>query len=342
MTMPFGFGSSADRGGCYVRRVLRTSAEAALLSDPDRVELVVSCIEPGHYRVASVDGSCDFRRTSAGYETLTVSGRDPLGDQTTDRFLGLAADQDAVFPKAADNAYPYAQERIAQLFDHPSAPDLAVVRTAAFHVHGNLGEHGSLGAVQSRAANVLGDALDSGDVPSIAGVLENGTCYREGSIASLPSVTLPNHTTILTGSHPGHHGVLANQWIDRASGETHNLLEYEQMARMCDLLLPDVETLFEAVNRNFSDAFCAATYEYADCGANYSSFAELRAERRPVGMPRRHEDVPDATAHWFEENPEYHFQSRIDSASTTQACTLLDPAGETPAAHLHVGQLQPH
>ena len=40
-----------------------------------------------------------------------------------------------------------------------------------------------------------------------------------GAMASLPSVTLANHTTILTGAHPGHHGVLHNAWFDRSTGE---------------------------------------------------------------------------------------------------------------------------
>lgn len=83
-----------------------------------------------------------------------VTGRDPLGDRATDRFAGLDAELAARFPERAANAYPFAFEQVAQLFDHPHAPDLCVVHTAPHHwaeQGGHIGEHGSLGAVQSRA-----------------------------------------------------------------------------------------------------------------------------------------------------------------------------------------------
>ena len=35
-------------------------------------------------------------------------------------------------------------------------------------------------------------------------------------MAGLPTVTLANHTSILTGRLPGHHGILHNAWFDRA------------------------------------------------------------------------------------------------------------------------------
>ena len=46
-----------------------------------------------------------------------------------------------------------------------------------------------------------------------------GTAYEWGAMASLPTVTLANHTSILTGRFPGHHGILHNAWYDRARGE---------------------------------------------------------------------------------------------------------------------------
>ena len=52
------------------------------------------------------------------------------------------------YPHRAENAYPFAYEQIAQLFDHPAAPDLCVLHSAAHNWEdqgGHLGEHGSLG-----------------------------------------------------------------------------------------------------------------------------------------------------------------------------------------------------
>lgn len=39
-----------------------------------------------------------------------------------------------------------------------------------------------------------------------------------GLIPSYPSKTFPNHYTIVTGLHPGHHGIVANNILDTATG----------------------------------------------------------------------------------------------------------------------------
>jgi predicted AlkP superfamily pyrophosphatase or phosphodiesterase len=38
--------------------------------------------------------------------------------------------------------------------------------------------------------------------------------YADGVIASLPTVTYPNHTTLITGVWPSVHGILNNQLFD--------------------------------------------------------------------------------------------------------------------------------
>ena len=66
--------------------------------------------------------------------------------------------------------------------------------------------------------NVLYDLAGRGQAPNVARLMEQGSTYRYGAMASLPTVTLANHTAILTGSHPGHHGILHNAWVDRSTG----------------------------------------------------------------------------------------------------------------------------
>ncbi|HMX67341.1 MAG TPA: hypothetical protein PKX25_17320, partial [Microthrixaceae bacterium] len=142
----------------------------ATLVDPSLASIVEMVLtrRDGAYEAHAVDGSVRFRRHdpaaapdgSAGpardwsFTVDAVTGRDPLGDRATDRFAGLDAELAARFPERAANAYPFAFEQVAQLFDHPHAPDLCVVHTASHHwadQGGHIGEHGSLGAVQSRA-----------------------------------------------------------------------------------------------------------------------------------------------------------------------------------------------
>ena len=63
--------------------------------------------------------------------------------------------------------------------------------------------------------NALHDAVDRGEAPGIASLIERGTSYRHGCISALPTATLANHTTQCTGVFPGRSGVLHNTWFDR-------------------------------------------------------------------------------------------------------------------------------
>lgn len=42
-------------------------------------------------------------------------------------------------------------------------------------------------------------------------------------IPSYPSVTFPNHYTVATGMYPSHHGLVYNQYYDRARNQTYNM-----------------------------------------------------------------------------------------------------------------------
>ncbi|MBI3464647.1 MAG: alkaline phosphatase family protein [Planctomycetes bacterium] len=45
-----------------------------------------------------------------------------------------------------------------------------------------------------------------------------------GLLCSFPTVTWPNHTTLVTGVEPKRHGVIGNNYLDRASGESVPLI----------------------------------------------------------------------------------------------------------------------
>jgi hypothetical protein len=123
--------------------------------------------------------------------------------------------------------------------------------------------------------NALHDAVDRGEAPGIASLIERGTSYRHGCISALPTATLANHTTQCTGVFPGRSGVLHNTWYDRNRGVHVDLLDYHQMIRARDHLAPGVETIHEALKRHEPEAFTATTYEYGDRGADYSTYAQM-------------------------------------------------------------------
>ena len=94
------------------------------------------------------------------YPVLEVLGRNPLANQ--DPFALPTYEAELAASEAGPNdrpgsfiphdavTYPYAYERLSQLFDSPNAPDL-VVNAEAFAFGLSPGQHGNLDVVQSRS-----------------------------------------------------------------------------------------------------------------------------------------------------------------------------------------------
>jgi predicted AlkP superfamily pyrophosphatase or phosphodiesterase len=60
------------------------------------------------------------------------------------------------------------------------------------------------------------DYLDRGITPVMTGLARNGV--RSAMEPSFPSVTFPNHFTLITGLYPDHHGIVDNHFEDKALG----------------------------------------------------------------------------------------------------------------------------
>jgi hypothetical protein len=55
-------------------------------------------------------------------------------------------------------------------------------------------------------------------------LLENGVVYENAHHAHANTETIVGHATLATGAHPADHGLIANTWFDRKSGElTYNI-----------------------------------------------------------------------------------------------------------------------
>lgn len=384
-----------------VGRVERLEAALTDSAFDDQVEMVLSQAGPDSYRAAAVDGSVTFARRDDGgayhYQVTSTTGRNPLADQATDRFVGHDHERAAGYPIRTTNAYPYAYDSIAQFFDSPVAPEVVALHTGSHHFDENLGQHGALGVVQARApfiaagkgirtlgrvdrstrtvhvaptvaaalqldlhpngigptgerrpdamlrrqdgdpedailtgeraghvvvflldgcnANLLHDVIDAGEAPNIAALARRGVDYAHGMMASLPTATLANHTTAVTGAHPGHSGVLHNTWHDRRNGTTPDLLSFQQMISAMVHLDPSVETLYQAVTRSRPGAFTTATFEFCDTGADLSLFGLLRDGEPPEFPPDdqvRHLDPDGVTS------GKYRYMSNVDHVSTTR------------------------
>lgn len=411
------------------------SAADTHLPDPERVDtalgvLTGSDLEPivemvllardGGYEAHAHDGSVRFRRRGPGeaagddghdwaFEVEEVRGRDPLGDTATDRFAPLEAELAHRFPDRTANAYPFAHEQVAQLFDHPAAPDLCVIHTSAHHwaeQGGHLGEHGSLASVQCRAPlvlagrgvrrrgmvdgraaqmvdvaptllallgvppaedgrgldgrprpdavlahqdgdplldlldpterpdhvigllldgtnpNVMYDMAARGELPNIARLMTEGSTLRDGLVSSLPTVTLPNHTTCLTGRHPGHHGILHNAWWDRSRGERVVTNSPATWATAMDDLAPGTDSVHLALRRAEPDALSASINEPADHGAGFSTFDLMRRGVR-TDFPRSAEGLPHSSEMFVRPVKDYALFTQVDHHGVQQAVGLV-------------------
>jgi predicted AlkP superfamily pyrophosphatase or phosphodiesterase len=60
------------------------------------------------------------------------------------------------------------------------------------------------------------DYLQKYDATRLQRMAAEGASAPEGMIPAFPSLTFPNHYTIVTGLYPGHHGIVANSFYDAA------------------------------------------------------------------------------------------------------------------------------
>lgn len=205
----------------------------ALLTDPrvaGQVDLVLTwrgdaADSDGAYEVWSRRGMVRFRRRVAAdgrlaFDVIEVVGENPVSNQDPARLRSIAEERSAAersgfrgddasrrFIAPEEQSYPFAYERIAQLFDSPHAPDL-VLSPMDWAQGIQPGTHGALHVRQSRAplwlagprvrpgvhetavreVDVLPTALAACGFPAIDGADASGRTASERGVA--PDVLL--------------------------------------------------------------------------------------------------------------------------------------------------------
>lgn len=100
-----------------------------------------------------------FAGSGYSYEVIEVVGDNPLENQDPRALATLASelaagrnpvDPQEAFIEPGAISYPYAYERLAQLFDSPNGPDL-VVNPKSYAYGRQPGQHGALDVIQSRS-----------------------------------------------------------------------------------------------------------------------------------------------------------------------------------------------
>lgn len=167
-------------------------------------------------------------------------------------------------------------------------------------------------------SNVLYDMAARGEAPNVARLIEMGTAFGHGAMSALPTITLANHTSILTGAYPGHHGILNNAWYDRRRGKQVITNSPAAWPTAMETLEAGAETLFTAVRRTWPDAFTASVDEPCDNGADYSTFHFFRRGEIPP-IPRSPEGLPHVTERFVRPSKDYSWSSVIDHMGAEQA-----------------------
>ena len=166
-------------------------------------------------------------------------------------------------------------------------------------------------------ANVLYDAAARGEAPNVARLMAMGSTLGHGAISSLPTITLANHTAIVTGAHPGHHGILNNAWWDRATGEQVITNSPSTWATSMATLNPGIESLHDVVHRAFPGSFTASVNEPCDVGADYSTFGVMRAGGS-IDRPPPVDELPNTSQMFVRPVKEYKWSTLVDHTSVTQ------------------------
>jgi hypothetical protein len=190
--------------------------------------------------------------------------------------------------------------------------------------------------------NLIDDVVECGDAPAIASLLARGTGLRHGIVSSFPTVTLPNHTAAFTAKHPGHSGVVHNEFLD-LDGKHVNLLELESMIRTCDWLTEGTETLHEAIHRLDADAFTTSIFEYIDRGADWSNYSVLRDGETTRFPKEAHVASTASSIGWDHEVEDakqaYRFMTRLDEYVVATAVAQWAADSEHPLPTLQVVNL---
>ncbi|XP_042502833.1 venom phosphodiesterase-like [Macadamia integrifolia] len=63
--------------------------------------------------------------------------------------------------------------------------------------------------------------------PNIGRLIANGTEAETGLIPVFPSLTFPNHYSIVTGLYPAYHGIVDNYFVDPVTGDTFTMASHE-------------------------------------------------------------------------------------------------------------------
>jgi arylsulfatase A-like enzyme len=201
------------------------------------------------------------------------------------------------------------------------------------------------------------ELLAAGELPHIRERFVEGGVRVEHAIASLPPITYPNCSSVITGRFPGHHDILGNAWFDRrsltaqdyASFETYRTVDQDMTSpTLYDLLADDFtcniqNNIRRGVTQSIDNAatfawlWISGQYIAADRYASYSLEEAVaianRVKRWPTVLMTYYPGVDEVGHRWGPDSPEYASALRNFDAIVGRVTEALDGAGASGATY---------
>lgn len=194
-------------------------------------------------------------------------------------------------------------------------------------------------------------AKDPETVANLRSLASDGFFARFGTISAWPSVTMPNHNTVGSGVYPGHHGLVNNRFYLREEKTVEAPIDPQDPRNPLYVgtsryLVPEIETLHEAVHRSYGDwtpadgatsdkAYTASVDEPSARGADYATLEPEQSFPPPsdyIATQNATEATQDTTQSCAEADPEgYGLESTLDHQGQTQARRLYEETARHPA-----------
>jgi predicted AlkP superfamily pyrophosphatase or phosphodiesterase len=196
------------------------------------------------------------------------------------------------------------------LADAPDAPD------APRRVVGILWDGAHCGELLAMA--------QAGSLPGVARLLEAGVALDGGAVAEFPSVTLANHTSLLTGVGVDRHGILGNVYVERATGRTVVTNTGSAWHQAADWTDPRASTVWEMLARGVPGAVGVCVNEPTDRGATSSTMQAIRASGSAAGADALTGLLPAASSSPYVESldlltdPYYAWCTQVDDVALLQ------------------------
>lgn len=176
----------------------------------------------------------------------------------------------------------------------------------------------------------------AGELPAVGRLLERGTALDGGALAEFPSVTLANHTSLLTGVGVHRHGIIGNAYRDRPQAQTVVTNTGSAWHRAVGWMSDSTTTVFDLLRRADANATSSCVNESIDAGATTSTMQLIRASGSPGGADDLGHLLPDPASSPYLESPAvlsdeyYAWCTQVDDAGLQQVLQAWADPGDAP------------